>query len=175
MGVFVDINEQKKMDGMFRQVRKLEAIGTLAGGIAHQFNNALYAITGNIDLLEMDFPGDETVAGYAGEMKTSAHRMAHLTAQLLAYARGGKYQAETISLRDFVKETIPLVRHAIGSDIHVAIDLPRDVLNIETDTTQMRMVLSAVLTNASEAMEGILTCSSASAKMGKSWSRVPAT
>ncbi len=149
-----DITDEIKIEEQLHQAQKMDAIGTLAGGIAHQFNNALYAITGNIDLLEMDFAGDEAVGNYTGEMKTSAHRMTQLTAQLLAYARGGKYQAKTISLRNFVQKTLPLVRHTIDSDIDVDAGLTWDNLTVNADLTQMQMLLSALLTNASEAMAG---------------------
>ena len=149
-----DITEQQELENKLRQVRKMEAIGTIAGGIAHQFNNALHIITGRIDLLEMDFSGDEKVSNFAKEMKDSAFRMARLTAQLLAYARGGKYQAKTVSLGDFVRETLPLVRHVVDSSINVDLDLPLDMPNVKVDLIQLQMVLSAVLVNASEAMEG---------------------
>ena len=149
-----DITEQKRLQNQLQQTQKMEAVGTLAGGIAHQFNNALYAITGNIDLLEMDFLDNENVSDYAKEMKTSTHRMTQLTAQLLAYARGGRYQTKTISLSDFVKETLPLVKHTIDSAIQVDTDLPCNILNVNADLTQLQMVLSAVLANSSEAIEG---------------------
>ena len=146
--------EKKKLEAQLHRAQKMEAIGKLAGGIAHQFNNALYAITGNIDLLEIHFPGNEKVADYSREMKNSTRRMTQLTAQLLAYARGGKYQAKTISLSDFVRDALPLVKHTIDSAISVDTDLPRGVCNVNADLTQMQMVLSAVLTNAAEAMDG---------------------
>jgi PAS domain S-box-containing protein len=146
--------ERRQMEARLRQAQKMEAIGTLAGGIAHQFNNALSIITGNIDLLEMDFPGDENVANYAGELKASARRMTKLTAQLLAYGRGGKYQAKTVSLNDFVRDALPLVKQSIDSDINVETDLHLDTFNVKADRVQMQMVLSAVFINASEAMEG---------------------
>ncbi len=160
-GVSRDITSRKKaeaekeqLEAHLQQSHKMQAIGSLAGGIAHQFNNALSVITGNIDLLEMDFPSDENVANYAKVMKDSAHRMTQLIAQLLAYAKGGKYQAKTASLVNFIRETLPLVKHTIDSSIHVDIDLPQDILNVKIDITQLQMVLSNVLSNASEAMEG---------------------
>ena len=146
--------DRRQIEARLRQAQKMESIGSLAGGIAHQFNNALNVITGNIDLLEMGFPGDESVAKYTKQMKTSARRMTQLTAQLLAYARGGKYQDKTISLNDFVKETLTLVRHTIDPAIHVDTDLPCGILNVNADLSQMQMVLTAILANASEAMEG---------------------
>ena len=136
------------------EIKKLESLGVLAGGIAHQFNNALCAIIGNIDLFEMDFPDEENVAAYAQTIKDSARRMAQLTTQLLAYARGGKYQAETVLFSDFVREILPLVKHTLGSTINVDTDLPLGIHNVKADLTQMQIVLSAVLTNATEAMEG---------------------
>ncbi len=149
-----DITKRKRLEEELRHVRKMEAIGTLAGGIAHQFNNALYVNTLNIELLEMNFPGHEKVTKYAKRMTASAQRMTQLTAQLLAYARGGKYLPTTVSLSDFVKETLPMVKHTIDAAIHVDTKLSRDILNVKADLVQMQMVLSAVLTNASETMAG---------------------
>ena len=94
----------------------MEAIATLAVGIAHQFNNALSAITVNLDFLEMDVPGDENTVKYIESMQHSAHRMTQLAGQLLAYARGGKYQAKNISLNDFARDTLPLLQHT-GKEI----------------------------------------------------------
>lgn len=146
--------ERLTLEAQLQQVQKMEAIGTLAGGIAHQFNNALLLITGNIELLDMDYPGIEKIANYTKQMKDSAHRMAQLTSQLLAYARGGKYQAKTISINDFVENTLPIIHHVIHTDIEIITDLTPYTLNIKADQTQMQMVLSAILTNASEAIEG---------------------
>lgn len=146
--------EKKKFEAQLQQAGKMEAIGTLAGGIAHQFNNALYAVTGNIDLLEMEFPGNEDVARYAKEIMESTHRMTRLSAQLVAYAGGGKFDIKTVSLNDFVRDTLTLLRHTIGSAIHVNTDIPHDTHNVQADLTQMQMVLSAVLVNSSEAIKG---------------------
>ena len=149
-----DITKRKSFEAQLQQSQKIEAIATLAGGIAHQFNNALSGITGNVDLLEMDFPGDKNITVYVEKMRSSAHRMTQLTSQLLAYARGGKYQAETITINDFIDHTLPIIQPSINPDIRIERDLTTDMLNIETDQTQMQMVLSAILINASEAMEG---------------------
>ncbi|NQT71066.1 MAG: response regulator [Desulfobacteraceae bacterium] len=136
------------------ELNKLKAINTLAGGIAHQFNNALFGITGNLDLIEMDLPDNADIARYVRQMKGSVDRMTKLTDQLLAYSRGGKYQAETISLNAFVENVLPLIQHGIDRSIKIETDLLTDVLNINADPAQMQMVFSAILTNASEAIEG---------------------
>ena len=146
--------KRRQMETLLRQAQKMEAIGTLAGGIAHQFNNALCVIRGNTDLFEMDFVGNKKIADYAKEIKASTRWMTQLIAQLLAYARGGKYQLKTLSLTDLVRDTLPLLEHTINHAIYVDTELPPDILNIEADLTQMQMVLSAVLNNASEAMDG---------------------
>ena len=146
--------KRRHMEARLWQAQKMEAIGTLAGGIAHRFNNALSVVTGNISLLETDFPADEKLAVYAKIMKASVCRMTQMTAQLLAYAGGGKYHAKTISLNNFVRDTLLLVKHTIDPAIQVDTDMPRDILNVKADQPQMQMALSAVLVNASEAMEG---------------------
>jgi two-component system, cell cycle sensor histidine kinase and response regulator CckA len=151
---FMDITERLRLEAHLRQAQKMESIGTLTGGIAHQFNNALAGITGNLDLLEIDFQDDKKVTRYAKAIRVSALRMAQLTTQLLAYARGGKYQTKTVSLSDFIKRTLPLVQSSIASAIRLGIDLPSDNLHVKVDLTQMQMVLSAVLANASEALDG---------------------
>ncbi len=158
---FVDISElkkaqeeKKKLKFHLQQAQKMEAVATLAGGIAHEFNNALFAITGNIDLIEMDLPDNENIMGCTETVKSSAQRMANLTNQLLAYAKGGKYQPKKISLNNFVEETLPIIKHSIGPDIQVDTDLSRELYNINADFVQIQMVLSAILTNASEAISG---------------------
>ncbi len=145
---------RRQMEIRLLQAQKMEAISTLSGGIAHQFNNALYTVSGNIDLLKMDFPDNERIADYTGEIMDSVQRMMQLTAQLLAYAKGGKYKVETIRFCDFIRKTVPLLQHVIDSGIHLHMDLPHDIFRIQADLNQMQMVLSNVLINASEAMEG---------------------
>ena len=145
--------EKKRLQAQLQQAQKMEAIATLAGGVAHQFNNALNPITGHTDLLEMKFPDDKRILEHVEPMKASAHRMARLTDQLLAYARGGRYEPQAVSLNDFIEETLPVIRHTIKPATRVETDLSTDILKIEADPTQMRMVLSAVLANADEAME----------------------
>ena len=145
--------ERRQMEARLRLAQKMQAIGTLAGGIAHQFNNALTVLAGNIEFLKMNFTGNKNIDSYTKKMQASVIRMTKLTAQLLAYAGGGKYRAKTVSLSDFLRDTLPLVKHNIDPAIQVVTDLPQDILNVKADLTQMQMVLSAVLINASESME----------------------
>ncbi len=146
--------DQRTLEARLQDIQKMEAIGKLAGGIAHEFNNALVGITGNIELLQMSMGHVENIDKYAHPMKESARRMVTLTNQLLAYARGGKYLPEPTSLNKLVEETVPLIRHSIGSDISIETDLAKNVFDVEADLTQMQMVLTAVLNNAVEAIDG---------------------
>jgi signal transduction histidine kinase/ActR/RegA family two-component response regulator len=134
------------------QLQKIEAIATLGGGIAHKFNNALVGISGNIELLQMHLPDDKNMDRYVQPMKDSVHRMADLTNQLLAYARGGKYQPKTVSLNNIIEALLPVIQQSIAPGIRVETDLAGDISNVEVDLTQMQTVLSAVLTNAAESM-----------------------
>jgi len=79
--------------------------------------------------------------------------MTQLTDQLLAYARGGKFQVEEISIGDFISSTQPLIQYNIKSTVGVKTDIPHDILGIKADLTQMQMVMSAIISNASEAID----------------------
>ena len=148
-----DITEQKELEWRLRQAQKMESIAKLAGGIAHQFNNALFVITATTDLLEMQVPNDEMTTEYFDSIKKSTARMTQLTRQLLAYARGGKYEVKDISLSVLVRNTLPLLQHTLDPSIHVETNLPGDVSHTKGDLTQLVMVLSILLTNAAEAIE----------------------
>ncbi len=147
------ISEEKlKLESQVLSTRKMEAIAALAGGVAHEFNNALNVITGSIELLKMSHSNDSIVLKNVNRMMTSSDRMVNLTNQLLAYARGGKYRPDTMSLGMFVRQSLPILQHTIGSTINLETDLSNDRFRIEADSVQMQMVLSAILTNASEAI-----------------------
>lgn len=132
----------------------MEALGTLAGGIAHQFNNALFGILGNIELLRLDYPDDDVVDKYVASMKSAVRRMTQLTDRLLAYARGGKYEPETFALRDFIVETLPSLLYDMPPMIRVETDLEGDMTLVNADRNQIRIVLSVLLNNSVEAIEG---------------------
>jgi two-component system cell cycle sensor histidine kinase/response regulator CckA len=145
--------ERRRLEGQLEQARKMEAIATLAGGIAHQFNNLLSAVSGNIELMKLDDRDRQKYDRYFTPIENSIQRMAKLTGQLLAYARGGKYRVSHMSMIEFVRETLPLVEHTLKPTITVETDLPEKVSLVTIDVTQMQTVLSGILSNASEAIE----------------------
>ena len=145
--------ERRRLEGQLEQARKMEAVATLAGGIAHQFNNLLSAVSGNIELMKLDDHDRQKYDRYFRPIENSIQRMAKLTEQLLAYARGGKYRVSHMSMIEFVRETLPLVEHTIKPTITVETELPEKVSRVTMDVTQMQTVLSGILSNASEAIE----------------------
>ena len=160
LSIVRDISERKraeeekiKLTVQLQQVQKMEAIATLAGGIAHQFNNAISVVVGSIELLCLEAPENGEFNKFISLIRHSVHRMAQLTDQLLAYARGGKYQIEEISIGDFISNTLPLIQYNIKSTIGVETDIPHNIFRIKADLTQMQMVMSAIITNASEAID----------------------
>ena len=152
-GIVRDVTEKQGLHAQLQQAQKMEAIATLAGGVAHEFNNALMGIMGNIELLKMDLPEDEGRDKYFEAMKGSGHRMSRLTDQLLAYAQGGKYQAKNLKLDEFVIQTLPILQHDLSPEVRVETHFPKDISYIKADHTQMQMVLSAILANSNEAIE----------------------
>ena len=152
-----DISQRKqteenrlKLETHLKQAQKMEAVATLAGGTAHQFNNALAVISGGLSLLEDEYAQD--IDGYLQSMKKAVDTMARLTRQLLAYARGGKYSTVTLLLSDLVSDSLLLFK---PSDPATAIKtrFSPDLPLIKADSKQMQMALLAILDNASEAIE----------------------
>ena len=152
-GLLEDITDKKKMEAQLQQAQKMEAISTLAGGVAHEFNNALMGVMGNIELLKMDLPEDERRDKSFQAMNESGHRMSRLTDQLLAYAEGGKYQPKDLKMDDFVIETLPILEHDLNPTVRVETHFQKDISFVNADNAQMQMVLSAILTNSNEAIE----------------------
>lgn len=158
LGVSRDIHQRKlaeeekaRLQKRLQEAQRMEAIAGLAGGIAHQFNNALAVILGRIEILERG-----PLRGKHQDvepMRESAERLARLTSQLLAYARGGRYQPRLIAVAPFVEQTLELVWHLVPSDVSVETHAEPDTSPVEADETQLQTVLSSVVFNAVEAIE----------------------
>lgn len=154
VAILRDITRTRRLEDRLLRARKMESIATLAGGISHQFNNALFVITGNLELLRHHLDGKEDTLRCVQMVRDSVTRMERLTRHLLAYAEGGKYRPENISLYDFINSTMPLVRHTIGSEIRLSIEAARELSPVKADVTQMMMMLSIIIENAREALAG---------------------
>jgi PAS domain S-box-containing protein len=161
MGVTRDITEKRKLQQQFFQAQKMESIGTLAGGIAHDFNNLLGGILGYASLLKTKVNENEQAYGFADTIEKSANRAAELTAQLLAFARGGKYEPKVVSLNSIVKESLEIIGRTFDKLITVDVDLDDAISTVEADTGQIQQVLINLCVNARDAMPagGTLTIS----------------
>jgi signal transduction histidine kinase len=133
--------------------RKLNAIASLAGGIAHEFNNALTSLTGYNDLVKMDFGDPQKVLQYSKKSSSLLDRMASLTKQLLSYSRGGRYKSEDVAVKTLVDDCLSSLKKKLKSQVRIDVTPgPTDVY-INCDVKQMQEALRAVITNAIEAVK----------------------
>jgi two-component system cell cycle sensor histidine kinase/response regulator CckA len=146
---------KRKLEAELQQARKIEALATLSGGIAHEFNNALMVVAGNIELLQMTLGDHPEIHKFAQATDESIRRMTNLTQQLLAYARGGDFWLQQVEISDLVRKTLPRISVGIDSRIRIETRLKIDLPTIKADLNQLQKVLSAVIENAAEAIEDI--------------------
>jgi two-component system cell cycle sensor histidine kinase/response regulator CckA len=149
----LDEEAKRKLESELQLTRKIEALATLSGGIAHEFNNALMVVAGNIELLEMTLPGNEAVQRFSRATNESIYRMSNLTKQLLAYAREGDFWLKEIDLSDFVRDTLPMIKNTLHPNIRIQTELKSGLPPVKADNHQLQMTLSAIVKNAAEAMD----------------------
>ncbi len=147
-----DIRERRRLEEQLRQAQKMEAIGTLAGGIAHDFNNLLGAILGFASLMERDLAADSPLRTPVQTIITAARRGAELTNQLLAFARGGRYEVRPISLNDVAQEVIRLLSRTVDKAIAIEPRLAEGLAAVEGDAGQLHQMLLNLCINACDAM-----------------------
>lgn len=132
-----------------RHVQKMESIGALVGGVAHDFNNILAGITGAIFLAKRKFGEDK----HFTTINTQAERAANMVKQLLAFARKDTHKMEVISLNDLVKQSASLLALSISERIHLNIDLCQENLPMQGDATQLQQVIMNLVNNARDALQ----------------------
>lgn len=148
-----DITERLRTEATLRQTAKLEAIGRLAGGLAHDFNNQLYALSGFTHFVGRD-PGLSAASRHdLLQVQQAIERMAGMTRQLLAFARQQVLNPETLDLNDVVTDTQPLLQRLIGSNIAIELALAAGPKWVRVDRSQLVQVLMNLVINARDAME----------------------
>ena len=135
-----------------RQAHKMEAVGRLAGGVAHDFNNVLTAIFGYTDLLLEQFTDDDPRREDVMEIRRSAERAAALTRQLLAFSRKQMMQPRVLNLNEVIESLRKLLERLVGEDIILTIDVGADLWNVRADPGQIEQVLMNLVANARDAM-----------------------
>jgi PAS domain S-box-containing protein len=132
--------------------QKMEAIGRLAGGVAHDFNNMLSAILGHVGLALNDVPAGSSLREDLQQIKGAAERATVLTQQLLAYGRRQTMQPRIIDLNAVVLDTERMLRRVIGEDVELAVSLDPELWHVELDPMKIEQVLLNLAANARDAM-----------------------
>lgn len=148
-----DLSDRKKMEAQLIQAQKMEAIGTLAGGVAHDFNNLLMVIKGYVTLMLLDVEPSHPHYEMLKTIEKKVQNGSRLTGQLLGYARKGKYEVRPILLNQLVKETTETFGRT-RKDIVIHLDLSGDLFPLEADPGQLEQVMMNLLVNAADAMPG---------------------
>jgi signal transduction histidine kinase/CheY-like chemotaxis protein len=135
------------------QIEKMEAIGQLAGGVAHDFNNQLTIILGYCDILKVALEENPELQDYAERIYCSGKRAADLTKQLLAFARKGKYKSQAVNINEISSEALVLLSRSIDKKIVVSQDFNAQQPFIWGDPTQIQNAIINLALNARDAME----------------------
>ena len=146
--------EQKKLQAQLLQSQKMEAVGLLAGGLAHDFNNIMTAITGYAALVRKRMTQEDPSRMFVDQVMSAADRASKLTRGLLVFSRKQVIEARPVDLNEIVKNTEKLVMPLIGADIAFTTKLAQGPLTVMADSGQIEQVLMNLCTNARDAMPG---------------------
>jgi two-component system cell cycle sensor histidine kinase/response regulator CckA len=152
IALFIDMTEHRRLEEQLRQAQKMEAVGKLAGGLAHDFNNILAAITGYAELLQADLTPDDPQRNDVEEILKGTRRAATLTRQLLAFSRQQVLQPEVLELNELVADSAKMLRPLLGPALYLVTLPAAEPVRIFADRTQMEQVLMNLALNAREAM-----------------------
>jgi PAS domain S-box-containing protein len=148
---FRDVSERKKTESERLTKSKLESLGTLAGGIAHDLNNILTVISGNIGLAQIEAPADSgNILGFLSKAGQAAQHAAHLSGQLLTFSKGGAPLKKVVSIGELLEHSAEFALY--GSHLRADFDIAVDLWKAEVDAGQIEQVVNALMLNAREAM-----------------------
>ena len=152
LGVATDITERKQLEEQFRQAHKMEAVGRLAGGVAHDFNNVLTIIRAQTEFLLTDLAPDDKRRADVLEIQSAADRAATFTRQLLAFSRRQLLQPVVLQLNDVITGMEQMVRRLMGEDVVLLTKLHADLPRVWADPGQLQQVILNLAVNARDAM-----------------------
>jgi two-component system cell cycle sensor histidine kinase/response regulator CckA len=151
-GMIEDITKRKLLEAQLLQAQKMEAVGLLAGGVAHDFNNAISVITGYSGLLQMRLPEGDPSCRYVEEITKAANRAATLIRQLLAFSRKQVIRPVTLDLNNVISDMEKMLRRLIGEDIEIVIKRDPNLARVKADPGQLEQILMNLAVNARDAM-----------------------
>jgi two-component system, cell cycle sensor histidine kinase and response regulator CckA len=151
-GIAADITERRRLEDQLRHVHKMEAVGQLAGGVAHDFNNVLTVIQGFSDLVLGELPATHVLVQPVSEIKRAGQRATELTGQLLAFSRKAVVCPILLDLNEVVADAENLLRRLIGEDIDFTATLDPGLWRVEADPVQIDQLLLNLVSNARDAM-----------------------
>jgi two-component system, cell cycle sensor histidine kinase and response regulator CckA len=147
-----DNSEEAKLKRQVAQATKMQAVGQLAGGVAHDFNNILTAIMGHCDLMLMRHTPGDTDYDDIQQIKSNSNRAAGLTRQLLAFSRQQTLRPQTLHLPDVVSEVSHLLKRLLGETVQLVVKHGRDLGSVRADPGQLEQVIVNLSVNARDAM-----------------------
>lgn len=153
MGIFVDLTERLRLEEQLRHAQKLEAVGQLAGGVAHEFNNLLTAIIGNIDLSLLEVSPDSSLHLMLGRVQQAANRATALTDQLLTFSRRHPMDLKPIRLSQITEEVARLLRQTIDRQIELKVESGEALLPVLADAGQIHQVVMNLCVNARDTLK----------------------
>ncbi|MBT3312175.1 MAG: PAS domain-containing protein [Desulfobacterales bacterium] len=153
IGAHQDINYRKQLETKIRQSQKMEALGTLVGGIAHEFNNILGIILGNTDLSLDDVPESNPAYYSLNKIKTASLQAKDIVRQLLSYIHKADYEKKIMKGIPVIKDSINLIQSTIPANIQIRQNMQATSDTILADPTQIHQIILNIFTNAVHAME----------------------
>ncbi|WP_392535787.1 response regulator [Nostoc sp. C117] len=173
--VDTDITEKKHLEAQLFRAQRLESIGTLASGIAHDLNNILTPILAGAQLLPLKFPDiDERTRHLLEILEINAKRGADLVKQVLSFARGVEGKRITLQLKHLIVEVAKILKETFPKSIEISTDISQDLWIVFGDSTQLHQVLMNLCVNARDAMPngGILTISAKNQLIDENYARI---
>ena len=146
-----DLRHRKNLEEQLRQAHKLEAVGRLADGLAHDFNNVLTAVTGYAGLIEAVVAPDDPIAEDARQIVRATSRAAELTRSLLAFSKGKPLEPHVVSLDSVLEDLVPMLRRLLPERVELRTDLASGAA-LRADPAELELILVNLALNASDAM-----------------------